>query len=70
MGVGEARSKTGREAADLGPRGCSRTGVPYAVRKIPGAGGGEAAGFQDSSFSESGRWIIRFVGRLSALSGH
>jgi len=55
----DAGSETGREAADLEPWGGEPGGGPTRGEgDLPGCQGAGAAGFQDFSFSESGRWII------------
>jgi len=51
----DAGAETGPEAVNLGAWGGESGRGPARVEKIPGAGEARAAGFQECSFSESGR---------------
>ena len=55
---GDAGGETGPEVADLEPWDGEPGWSAFGAGGPRGAGGVGAAGFQDSSFTESGRWII------------
>ncbi len=54
----DAGSETDREAGNLEPRDGEPGWSTFSEGVAWGAGGVGAAGFQDSSFAESGHWII------------